>query len=121
MSRPDTPRPSSHLDQSYPISEAATVPPAQRVPPDSETGTFPPAPPSIESLPVPPSTSEGTSAASVRVPGYEILGELGRGGMGVVYRARQTGLRRVIALKMILSAQHATDSERERFRREAEM
>ena len=73
-----------------------------------------------ETLPT-DSLPEGFPLAPVSgVPGYEILAELGRGGMGVVYKARQVGLDRFVALKMIRSAEYAAHQEVVRFKAEAE-
>ncbi|WP_425613551.1 protein kinase [Anatilimnocola sp. NA78] len=55
-----------------------------------------------------------------QVPGYEVDSVLGQGGMGIVFRARQVKLSRLVALKMTLAGSYASEHERERFRREAE-
>lgn len=55
------------------------------------------------------------------IPGYEIAGVLGRGGMGVVYRAKHLRLNRMVALKMLLTGMYASRSEVARFTREAKL
>jgi serine/threonine protein kinase len=66
------------------------------------------------------SDAEQCSRASVpKIPGYEILGMLGYGGMGIVYKAQQVGLRRVVALKMIRDGAFAGPRHVARFQLEA--
>jgi tetratricopeptide (TPR) repeat protein/tRNA A-37 threonylcarbamoyl transferase component Bud32 len=62
-----------------------------------------------------PSRTEGP-----RIPGYDLLEKLGQGGMGVVYKARQQGLNRLVALKMIIGGRQARVDHLARFRIEAE-
>jgi WD40 repeat protein len=69
---------------------------------------------------VPGAPGEGAWPAAPNIPNYEIVGELGRGGMGVVYQARHVPLNRPVALKVIRSGAAAYPEERQRFQQEAE-
>lgn len=63
---------------------------------------------------------EGGTWVIDQIPGYEILSEVGEGGMGVIYAARQVSLNRVVALKMIHQRLEIDERELQRFRVEAE-
>ena len=73
-----------------------------------------------DELPPPPQAGSVPGLAALALPGYEVLGELGRGGMGVVFKARQSRLNRLVALKLMQPGGSACGEAVERFKSEAE-
>jgi serine/threonine protein kinase len=88
---------------------------------NAETGDFLVSPVTRAAERLRPSAASPEPAEMPKIAGFELLDVIGRGGMGVVYRARQIGLGRIVAIKTLSPDAFGSADQRERFRAEAEL